>query len=37
MPRPRRVLEKVGFRVETRRMTGEDSGAQIEELLLRLD
>jgi len=33
----RRVLEKVGFSVEARRMTVQDSGAQIEELLLRLD
>ena len=33
----RRVLEKAGFHVEERRMTVEDSGEQVEELLLRLD
>lgn len=33
----RRVLEKVGFSVEARRVAVEDSGAHVEELLLRLD
>ena len=36
-PASRRVLEKVGFSVEEKRMTVEDSGEQVEELLLRLD
>jgi RimJ/RimL family protein N-acetyltransferase len=33
----RRVLEKAGFRVAARESTVEDSGIEIEELLLRLD
>jgi RimJ/RimL family protein N-acetyltransferase len=33
----RRVLEKVGFRVAARESTVEDSGIEVEELLLRLD
>jgi RimJ/RimL family protein N-acetyltransferase len=33
----RRVLEKVGFRVEARESTVESSGDEVEELLLRLD
>ena len=32
-----RVLEKVGFSVEAKRMTAEGSGVQVEEVLLRLD
>jgi RimJ/RimL family protein N-acetyltransferase len=33
----RRVLEKVGFRVEARESTVESSGVEVEEFLLRLD
>jgi len=33
----RRVLEKVGFRVDAKQMTVEDPGEHVEELLLRLD
>jgi RimJ/RimL family protein N-acetyltransferase len=33
----RRVLEKVGFRIEARESTVETSGEEVEEFLLRLD
>ena len=33
----RRVLEKVSFFIEARESTGESSGHEVEEFLLRLD